>query len=677
MVITESTKIRPGTYAAAGPPTLEEALLTVRGSDIVLDMSGFELVGRNDRALPDQGRGIALLIDGGDNVTVRGATIRGYRFGIVARGVSNLVLYDLDLSYNWKPRLFSLIGHESLVDWMSFHNNEEREWMRWGAAIYLEDVTDGQVRQVRAEQGMNGLLMVRTDSLRVEDNTFAHNSALGIGMYRSSHNLIFRNRMDYNVRGYSHGYYNRGQDSAGILLYEQSSNNVIAYNSMTHGGDGLFLWAGQTTMDTGQGGANDNLIFHNDFNWAPTNSVEVTFSRNRVIGNYLIGSRYGVWGGYSWESEFVGNCFGLNETGIAIEHGQDNVIARNEFHGDQTAVQLWSRASEPEDWGYPRNRDTQSRNNRIIDNLFAGHDDVWRLDRTTDLTVEANTVRDEAGDPFACDPRELLGDDFERLAPDLPGPREIPVVERAALDRSAMIVDEWGPYDGRQPKLWPVDTMRTEVRLQLLGPEGTWRLVSSDGVQDLSARAGRTGDTLTVFPRDVGDWRVQMSYEGAETVHPVTGAVTPEGEAVPFHFERFEPATEWEVDFHTGTAEDIDFTGGPFLERTDSRLDYIGYGPLASGLPDANWGFEATGTVTLPEGEYSLRTISDDGIRVWVDGELVLDHWEPHGSVVDYAEIGPGTHDLRVQYRQVGGWFEARVEIVRGTERSYGSAGPG
>jgi len=81
--------------------------------------------------------------------------------------------------------------------------------------------------------------------------------------------------------------------------------------------------------------------------------------------------------------------------------------------------------------------------------------------------------------------------------------------------------------------------------------------------------------------------------------------------------------------------------------------------------------------VTLPEGEYSLRTISDDGIRVWVDGELVLDHWEPHGSVVDYAEIGPGTHDLRVQYRQVGGWFEARVEIVRGTERSYGSAGPG
>ena len=27
-------------------------------------------------------------------------------------------------------------------------------------------------------------------------------------------------------------------------MYEQSSHNVVAYNSVTHSGDGLFLWAG-------------------------------------------------------------------------------------------------------------------------------------------------------------------------------------------------------------------------------------------------------------------------------------------------------------------------------------------------------------------------------------------------------------------------------------------------
>jgi hypothetical protein len=34
------------------------------------------------------------------------------------------------------------------------------------------------------------------------------------------------NRLDWNVRGYSHGIYARGQDSAGILCYEQSNDNI-------------------------------------------------------------------------------------------------------------------------------------------------------------------------------------------------------------------------------------------------------------------------------------------------------------------------------------------------------------------------------------------------------------------------------------------------------------------
>ena len=91
------------------------------------------------------------------------------------------------------------------------------------------------------------------------------------------------NRIDWCVRGYSHGFYNRGQDSAGLLIYEQSSRNIVAFNSVTHGGDGLFLWAGQSTMDTGQGGVNDNLFYDNDFSHAPTNGIEATFSRNVVL----------------------------------------------------------------------------------------------------------------------------------------------------------------------------------------------------------------------------------------------------------------------------------------------------------------------------------------------------------------------------------------------------------
>ena len=78
------------------------------------------------------------------------------------------------------------------------------------------------------------------------------------------------------MRGYSDGVYNRGQDSAGILIYEQSNSNYFYKNSVTHGGDGFFLWAGQTTMDSGKGGCNDNVLVKNDFSFAPTNGIEVT-----------------------------------------------------------------------------------------------------------------------------------------------------------------------------------------------------------------------------------------------------------------------------------------------------------------------------------------------------------------------------------------------------------------
>jgi len=76
-------------------------------------------------------------------------------------------------------------------------------------------------------------------------------------------------------------------------------------------------------------------------------------------------------------------------------------------------------------------------------------------------------------------------------------------------------------------------------------------------------------------------------------------------------------------------------------------------------LPQSNWSLTAAGTVSLEPGTYSLRTISDDAVRVWVDGALVIDDWTPHESQVDYATLPPGKHDLRVEYRQVDGWRRA------------------
>jgi parallel beta-helix repeat protein len=682
MVVTGSTRIEPGTYDVPGPESLEDALIVVRGDGVTLDLSGVTLRGLPVEADPDLATGVAIRVDGGTDIAIRGGVIRGYRFGVLARDTRGLRVLDVDLSYGWKPRLFSLLAHESLVDWLSYHNNEEREWMRFGAALYLDGVKGGEVRGVRAVQGMNGLLMSYSDSIRVQDNDFSYNSGLGVGLYHASGNVIVRNLLDYDVRGYGEGFYERGQDSAGLLVYAQSSGNVIAYNSATHSGDGFFLWAGQRTMDTGEGGANDNLLFHNDFSYAPTNGIEVTFSRNRIVGNIVRGNRYGVWGGYSWETVIRGNCFADNRFGVAIEHGQDNVILGNQFDGDSLAISLWARASEPADWGYARARDTRSRDHLIRNNLFAGNAQIWRLERTEGHEIGSNSVRaDRPAD--RCDPRVLLGTAFDSLAPELPGvPRQIPAAPRAELPRSAIVVDAWGPWDGRSPKLWPVDTVTTEVVLRVLGPPGEWRVVGRRGLVAVSRPRGRTGETVRVAPdrASVGDWALDLEYTGERTVSP-RGTVRAAGEPVRFRYERFEPARAWDVRFFdwgdadAAPTEDV-FAGTPILARREPRIDYEWYTPRIDALPRERWAAEATTTVTLPQGVFSLRTISDDGVRVWLDGALVIDAWEPHGSEVDYAPITPGTHDIRVRYFQRDGWSEWRTEIVRGDARSRGSAGP-
>src|ERR1041385_1821282 len=245
MVITRSARVAPGTYRFPAPASPDSAVITVRGDSITLDFGGATMLGADPKADPDQAAGVAIRVEGGRGIKILHAVIRGYKVGILARGTRGFTLTGNVLSYGWKPRLYSVVEHESLADWLSYHHNEKDEWLRFGAGIYLAGVTGGELRDNIAEQGMNGLLLVRSDSLRIEGNTFAYNSGLGIGLYRSNGNIIALNRLDYNVRGYSHGFYRRGEDSADLLIYEQSSWNLVAGNSGTHGGDGLFLWAGQ------------------------------------------------------------------------------------------------------------------------------------------------------------------------------------------------------------------------------------------------------------------------------------------------------------------------------------------------------------------------------------------------------------------------------------------------
>ena len=667
LVITHSVRVKSGTYRLSGPP------ITIRGDSITVDFAGATLQGSDPEVDPDQRRDTAIVIDGGHNIQILNARIQGYRFGILARGTERLTVRASDLSHTWKPRLFSLLEHESLVDWLSFHHNENNEWLRFGAAIYLQDVKGADLRNNTAVDGMNGLMLVRSTGVVVRDNNFSFNSGLGIGLYRSSEDTIVHNRLDYNVRGYSHGRYSRGQDSAGLLVFEQSSRNFVAFNSLTHGGDGIFLWAGQSTMDSGTGGANDNIFYGNDVSYATANGVEVTFSRNNIIGNRAWGSEYGVWGGYSFGTRIESNDFRLNRTGIAIEHGQYNTISGNLFDHDSTAIRLWADSIEPSEWGYPKHHDTRSHSYWITGNALVGNRVGLKVRNTQGVVFQGN--RAKAVDSllqWEPIPDFQVGAVTEDTLPERVRdavPDSTPVSDLSRRDRSAIVVDEWGPYDWQAPKLWFLGRDSSDVpryRLAVLGPRPErWRLLVSRGVTQIAPTTGFVGDTILATPESRGDWSVTLVSGGRR-----------------FGYTRFQPRIDWAVGFFTWTDSTNLFEqrlGDSLADVPPTpRLDYEWYRPPRGfrGLPQSKWSLRATGSVTLPSGAYSLRTISDDAVRVWVDSVLVIDNWTPHESEVDYAPLSPGTQNLRVEYRQVDGWVELRVDIIRGSARSSGSPGP-
>ena len=687
MVIDRSLTVRPGVYRLAASGDLQSAAIVIRGDNITVDFAGAELRGSNPAADPDSFAGIGVLVEGGRSITIKNAVIRGYKVGLLARKTAGLHLTRNDLSYNWKQRLYSGVEKESLVDWMSYHQNEKDEWLRYGAAIYLSDVEGGEIDGNTVVQGQNALMATRSSGLKIWNNTFQYLSAIGVGFYRTSRSTIMHNRIDWCVRGYSHGFYNRGQDSAGLLMYEQSGGNTVAFNSITHGGDGLFLWAGQSTMDTGQGGANDNTFYRNDFSHAPTNGIETTFSRNRFIENRVEENWHGVWGGYSYDSEWIGNRFARNTDGMAIEHGQRNTIVDNTFDGDETAIRLWQNPTQDPDWGYPKHRDTRSRDYYIAGNTFRGNKTALQITDTADVLVRKNTFERVAATlnvqgrtpnlavDVPSDVVQLRGDDRIAIQP-LPGAVDPMIKEGERRGRNTIIVDGWGPYDWQSPKLWPAGRSDDlPLKLRVLGPDGDWKVAAVQGATVVPAQ-GRIPGEVTVTPTATApvDFRLALEYRGAALVSP-RGVRVPAGSPYRFEYSRFFVPVDWQVRFFeyadaTDPVKQPDafaalLAGEPIKTARTNRLDYISGRTIEDGVPRDRFALTAEGVADLPPGDYHLQVISDDGVRVWVDGEQVIDSWVAHESKVDRATLSGGRRKIRLEYYEVGGFAELRFDIQR------------
>ncbi len=698
MKISRSAVIKKQLYQLDAPTNMDAAVIVIEGNNIIVDFNNAVLNGSNTKKNPDEFFGVAVLIKGGKNITIKNLKAKGYKVALLARDIANLTIENCDFSYNYRQHLNSSQEKEDISDWMSYHQNEKDEWLRYGAAIYLKNCEFAVVKKSKVTGGQNALMMTGCNNGKIYNNDFSFNSGIGIGMYRSNNNTIAYNKLNFNVRGYSHGVYNRGQDSAGILVYEQSNGNYFYKNSATHSGDGFFLWAGQTTMDTGKGGCNDNVLIGNDFSYAPTNGIEVTFSRNTIKGNRIFECDYGIWGGYSFNTVISGNQFRNNRIGIAIEHGQENEIHHNIFFRDKEAIRLFGRKEQPADWGYSKNRDTRSRDYIITNNNFVGNNLVMNLNRTENLNVFENIYSDFT-ELFKTDSTvssldttqnddiiAKYNNDAEDLIPDLPLPNDPFKGNSVYAGRKNIMMTAWGPYDFRSPIIWntnPTDT-NSIINFDLLGPKGKWRIIKFRGVEEISAKSGEFPAKITAVKTTalVTDILIELEYTGS-IITTALGKTIASGVPSYFSYRKFFQPIDFEVrwfsyDFEmhdpikTGQLFPPNVRMRPVKTEKNQKLDYAWWGGLKTDEGTfKNFITIASGTAEIAKGVYELGITWDDAVRVYVDGKLVVDEWNPSLYKFDESPhkkvklpLG-GNHTFTIEHVELGGFATLSLKLKK------------
>jgi parallel beta-helix repeat protein len=676
-VVTGTVKIRPGTYRIADKNG--DGVIRVKGDGTKLDLTGVTLNGAADDALPDTFAGVGVSVDGAKGASITGGSVRGFKIGVRVHDSPAAKLSGIDASGNFKQHLRSTVEREDESDWLFGHENDDGHWERdYGAGISLRNSPQAVVERCTVRSGQNGVLLDRCDKAQVFDGTFSFNSGWGIALWRTCDATICRNSADYCVRGYSHGRYARGQDSAGILVFEQCSRNTFARNSATHGGDGFFLYAGNETLKkTGEGGCNDNVVYQNDFSHAVANGIEATFSRgNRFAQNYVDDCEHGVWAGYSYDCTVLRNEITHCRSGISIEHGHGNRISENFIDHCGIGVHLWWDVDqELFDSAYGRKHDLRSTANRIEpQNSFRDNDRDVVLDADSESVIEENI--------FEAAPRIALLHDAkcrtmqDRSAGTLGRPAELgddvaigletrdaPRSEHADRDRRAILVDDWGPIPPTETRLFPATIDAVGVaKLSALGVDKKFEVTSLTDGFVAEPMSGDLPATIAVRRKDGGlaPKPFEIVVKCGDDVRKARGTVA---------------SMPWDVRFYKWTKdprEDADawkalLATEPVETRRVDGLDFAwNAGAVSEKVGADRFGTLATCEVETTAGKWRLATVSDDGIRVWVDGKLVVDDWTHHGPTphdVD-LDLAAGKHAIRVEHFEIDGWAALRVSLA-------------
>lgn len=116
----------------------------------------------------------------------------------------------------------------------------------------------------------------------------------------------------------------------------------------------------------------------------------------------------------------------------------------------------------------------------------------------------------------------------------------------------------------------------------------------------------------------------------------------------------------WRADYFSNR----DLSGSPALSRDDANLAFNwGNGSPASNFPADNFSVRWTRTVQFAPATYRFYVRADDGVRIWLDNDQIINEWHdamPQTYNVERT-VAAGNHTIRVEYYENIGTAQIQV----------------
>lgn len=719
--VTGSVKIKPGTYRVVDSD--KNGVLQVEAEGVTVDFQGATLWGVLKDENREAFDGIGISVKGCKNVTIKNANVHGFKYNIQVLECNKAVVEGCDVAKSRAMRISkygktfeSFLELRKLQAWRGYGASIWLEKCTESVVkkcvgrsgqngILLVDSERCEIRENDFSFSSGwGIGLWHSSNNKVLANTANFVDRPWSGSWGGDAQgivLVDGSNANWVVgNSFSHGGYfltNRDNkaDEKSKADHGASNDNIVAYNdcSYVHANsfestfsDGnIFVrnTASNSNFGFWLGYSSNNMVLENEIIGNKTEGVAVEHGSGTVIegNNFSKNGQAGIrlWNGGSKHHPsksytIRGNKF-VNERDCVVLAGTDDTV----LEGNQFI--------DPTDWAIILDKDSSelkaSRNIFKVESGKGGailskgkkdemnaSENYWDSKRNINSLIKTLGGKVKTDNPLKEPPKPVSLSASEKFWSSERG-KKLTEIYNGIKDLVKLYKDtpypkgwhiftpdEWSPYDFTKDLVYPAKLSGGPQTLYVLGGGQfkveqlpNWLKVSSDsgsGPGQIQLEASKRPEKGKGDVRDLS-FKIKFPESGKEAI--VSGTLT---------------MVEWDVKYFKWNGisyNDKDgweklFKGKPVYSHGSPTLDVTSQ-TRPSQVPDNHFAIVAEADIEFPGGDVLFKTISDDGVRLYVDDKAVISNWSRHAGKTDTATVNmsKGRHNIRVEYCQEGGGY--------------------